>query len=222
MGVNGTYGVDSNLWLFGADLQIASSQSHPLGLSGADTMALPSSSATSPLCSYRVSLPVPSAPGKIITQTSAHCKPSQSSVRSEKTYRGEKPLPLTSWISVSRSPENGLDVWYGKAARVTWLWIRRAARALSGPCFEERSHQQRLLMEGRFLGRGGEGYWTVLLLGEKARNQLCQREESSELARDMLMIEESRPKVKFNMQRFTFQRGITLGVTLRHPFLPPS
>jgi len=68
-------------------------------------------------------------------------------------------------------------------------WRRRAARALSGPRFKERSHQQRLLTEGHFQGRGDERDPTVLLLVGKAWNRLCRSEETSGLAHDILMME---------------------------------
>lgn len=68
-------------------------------------------------------------------------------------------------------------------------WRRRAARALSGPRSEERSHQQRLLTEGHFWGRGGERDPLSFFSVGKAWNWLCRSEESSGLAHDILMME---------------------------------
>lgn len=59
---------------------------------------------------------------------------------------------------------------------------------------------------------------TVLLLVGKTWNGLCRDRESSGSVRDILGVEESRPKVSLNMQPFTFQRRITSDVILHHPF----
>lgn len=164
--------------------------SHPLCLPRADMMALLSSSATSPLCCYTVSVPIPPCPRE---KNNANICPQQTEpefCQIMEDIQGRESTSLNlldhclkpgKWFRfvTRKCSEGNVALKYYLTDWSFQTWRRRVAWALSGPHFKERSHQQRSLTEDHFQGRGGEMDPTVLLLVGRAWNWLCRSEERS-------------------------------------------